>query len=97
MAAISSVGEKLKTLISFIKGEVHEYAETKEATVEIAVDETVVKILNAIIKKPSITQKKLAEITGLSRRGIEWNIAKLKSENKIVRVGSDKKGYWMVK
>ncbi len=34
--------------------------------------------------------------TRLSRRGIEWNIAKLKQQGKIARIGPTKSGYWKV-
>ena len=44
------------------------------------VEETVEKILKAIKDNPKITQNELAEITGLTRRGIEWNLAKLKEK-----------------
>ena len=50
------------------------------------VEETVEKILKAIKDNPKITQNELAEITGLTRRGIEWNLAKLKE--KYVNTGS---------
>lgn len=40
--------------------------------------------------------RRLEAVTGLSLRGVEWNIAKLKNEGKIKRVGSDKKGTWEI-
>ena len=58
--------------------------------------QTVEKIITSMIKKPKITQKELIEITGLSRRGVEWNIKRLKEKNAIKRVGSDKGGKWVV-
>jgi len=36
----------------------------------------------------------LSELTSLSRRGIEYNIDKLKKEKKIKRIGEDKGGHW---
>jgi len=48
-----------------------------EKTVEKA--ETVEKILEAIINNPLVTQSELAEMTGLTRRGVEYNLSKLKS------------------
>ena len=44
----------------------------------------------------TVTINDLIEITGLTRRGIEWNLAKLKKEGKIKRIGPDKGGYWKV-
>ena len=52
------------------------------------------KILDAIRENPKITQRQLASVMGLSLRGVEWNMAKLKNEGKIKRLGSDKKGTW---
>ena len=61
-----------------------------EKTVEKAVE----KILALIRSNPQITQKEIMEKTGLTRRGVEWNLKKLKNENKIRRVGPDKGGHW---
>ena len=57
---------------------------------------TVEKILDAIKSNPKITQNVLAEIAGLTRRGIEWNLAKLKEKGIIKRIGPAKGGYWKV-
>ena len=54
------------------------------------------KILEAIRENPKITQKQLAAVSGLSLRGVEWNMSKLKNEGKIKRLGSDKKGTWEI-
>lgn len=43
-----------------------------------------------------ITIKELAEQLNLSTRAIEKIISKLKSENRIERIGSDKGGHWKV-
>ena len=58
--------------------------------------ETVVKILQAIKEEPKITRERLSELTGLSIRGVEWNLAKLKNEGKIKRIDPDKGGYWEI-
>jgi ATP-dependent DNA helicase RecG len=52
--------------------------------------------LEAITNNPQITQVELSEITGLTRRGVEYNLSKLKEEGLIKRVGSDKDGSWKV-
>lgn len=59
-------------------------------------EKTVEKILSLIKDKPNITIKELQEITGLTSRGVEWNLAKLKQERKIKRIGPDKGGYWEI-
>ena len=60
------------------------------------VEKTVEEILDQIKINPNVTIKELQMKTGLSRRGVEWNIAKLKLEGKIERIGPDKGGYWKV-
>ena len=45
---------------------------------------------------PTITREELSQITGLSIRGVEWNLTKLKAEGKIKRIGPDKGGHWKV-
>lgn len=69
---------------------------TVEKSSEKTVEKTVGKILHAIKNNPRITQNDLSKITGLSIRGIEWNLAKLKEEGKIKRIGPAKGGYWEV-
>ena len=58
--------------------------------------DTAKKIIAAIKENPSVTQKKLIEITGLTRRGIEWQIKQLKEKGIIHRVGADKGGHWEI-
>ncbi len=57
---------------------------------------TVEKILSAMKGNPSITQQQLAKTTGLSRRGVEWQLNQLKAKGFIRRVGPDKGGHWEV-
>ena len=59
-------------------------------------EKTVEKIILLIKENPNVTQKELVKKTGLTRRGIEWNLAKLKQEKIIKRVGSDKAGHWEI-
>ena len=54
------------------------------------------KILDSIKSNPKITQNELMEVTSLTRRGVEWNLAKLKEKGIIKRVGPAKGGYWEV-
>lgn len=60
------------------------------------VEKTVEKVILAIKEKPNINIKELEKITGLTRRGVEWNIHKLKEEGKIKRIGPDKGGHWEI-
>ncbi len=54
------------------------------------------KILEAIKENPTITREELSQIADLSIRGVEWNLAKLKDEGKIKRIGSRKSGHWEI-
>lgn len=74
------------------EGSQNRVVETVEKAVEMAVE----KIIALIKTDPQITQKELMDKTGLTRRGIEWNLKKLKDEKKIRRVGPDKGGHWEV-
>lgn len=65
-------------------------------TVVKTVGKTVVKILDLIKNNPKITQTELTSKTGLSRRGIEWNLNKLKKEGFLRRIGSARAGYWSI-
>jgi Fic family protein len=54
------------------------------------------KILEYLKQNPKFTIKELAQILDLTTRAIEKQMAKLKKENKILRVGSARKGHWEV-
>jgi ATP-dependent DNA helicase RecG len=54
------------------------------------------KILRFIRENPQVTTSELAEKSGVTPKGIEWNIGKLKKEGLIKRVGPDKGGHWEV-
>ena len=54
------------------------------------------KILKLLGEFPEITRERLAAEVGLSVRGIEKNLAQLKSAGRIRRVGGRKGGHWEV-
>ena len=54
------------------------------------------KILELLRERPKITIADLVEETRLSRNGVKWNIAKLKEEGLVRRVGPAKGGHWEV-
>ena len=54
------------------------------------------KILSILKATPYVTINELAEIVEISQKGAEWQIAKLKKEGKIKRIGPDKGGHWEV-
>jgi ATP-dependent DNA helicase RecG len=58
--------------------------------------ETRGKIIAFISENPSITATELAQKISLSKKGVEWNIKKLKSSGILKRIGSTKSGHWEV-
>ena len=54
------------------------------------------KILLLLEREPDSTAKKLSEKVGFSTRKISRIIKSLRDAEKIIRVGSDRKGYWKV-
>ena len=57
---------------------------------------TRVEIFDLIGNNPEITNRELADKIGISIKGIEWQVAKLKQLGKIERVGSKKGGHWII-
>ena len=54
------------------------------------------KILEYVKQNPTITIKELSEILELSTRAIEKQMANLKKDNMLKRVGSARKGHWEI-
>ena len=54
------------------------------------------KVYNAIAEHPKSSNKDLCVILGLSDRAVRNQIKTLKDNGLIVRVGSDKSGYWEI-
>ena len=52
--------------------------------------------MNIIIESPNITQLDIANRLKVSRQSIAKNIKKLKENNVIERVGSDRVGFWKI-
>jgi ATP-dependent DNA helicase RecG len=63
--------------------------ETREKTRE--------KIIKLIGENNKITTSELSENKGLSIKGVEYQLNKLKKEKIIERIGGDKGGYWLVR
>ncbi|CAG1006102.1 hypothetical protein METP2_03723 [Methanosarcinales archaeon] len=59
-------------------------------------EKTSEKIILLIKENPAISANEIAEKMGLSSRAIEMQIAKLKKDNIIKRIGPDKGGIWEV-
>ena len=54
------------------------------------------KIVKSLKDNPFATRQDLARETGLSVRGVEWNLRVLTQAGIIRRVGPDKGGHWEV-
>ncbi len=54
------------------------------------------QILLILREEPRITARRIGEKTGFSTRKVSRIIKKLRESGKIVRIGSDRKGYWKI-
>ena len=68
----------------------------QNGTVVKTVGRTKTAILAIIKENPHVTRPELSKKTGLTLRGVEWNLKNLKENGHIKRVGPDKGGYWEV-
>jgi ATP-dependent DNA helicase RecG len=57
---------------------------------------TGVKILSAIRANNMITREELAQSLAMTIKGVDWQIAKLKQEGVLKRIGPDKGGHWEI-
>jgi predicted HTH transcriptional regulator len=67
-----------------------------ENGIDDGVEKNTEKILNAIRANPKITQKRLADETGLSVRTVARELKQLRDTDVIRRIGSDRSGYWEI-
>ena len=54
------------------------------------------KILSLMRETPDISTQAMASAIGLSRKGVEWQVRKLKQAGVVRRVGPDKGGHWEI-
>jgi len=57
-------------------------------------NKTTLRIIAFIGNNPTITTKELASKIGITEKGIQWQLSKLKKEKILKRKGSDKVGHW---
>jgi len=57
---------------------------------------TRVKMLSLISENPQITTAQLADAIGITPKGVEWQIAQLKKDGLLKRIGPAKGGRWEV-
>jgi len=53
-------------------------------------------MLLAIVKKPAINGRELAEAAGLTEAGVRYNLNRLRKDGVLRRVGPDKGGRWEI-
>ena len=75
-----------------LAGDVTSTREKKDITRE----KTREKILLLMKVSPKITTSQMAEKLGISPKGLEWQISKLKADGCIRRIGPDNGGHWEV-
>ena len=59
-------------------------------------DSEMMKVLGLLEENASITAKQMSEQMDISARKVSRLIKALKENGKIIRVGSDRKGYWKI-
>ena len=73
-----------------------ELNEQKYQILKKTVGETVGEILSILKKNPLATRNEISKKTGLSIRGVEWNLKILKDKGVIKRIGPNKGGHWEI-
>ena len=74
---------------------VGDVASTREKEV-VTREKTREKILLLMKVSPKITTSQMAKKIGISPKGVEWQISKLKADGSIRRIGPDNGGHWEV-
>jgi len=67
-----------------------------ETTQELKKISTKEKIIQELNKEKRLSRDELATLVGVSANAVKQHLANLKKENRIIRVGSTKAGYWEV-
>lgn len=73
-----------------------EACEIKPTTVPKTVPKTDLKLMALLKAHPTATMTELAERLALSRRGVKWQLDKLKAQGRLRRVGPVRGGRWEV-
>ena len=72
------------------------FRQAGERTGEKPREKTRDKILGLVRVNPDISMETMASSLGLTRKGVEWQICKLKQSGILRRVGPDKGGHWEI-
>ena len=85
----------MKTFGDSQKSSVKTFGDSQKSSVKPKrLGRTAQSILDLIISDGSISQDKMAEKIGVSKRAIEMQVANLKAKGLLVREGADHGGYW---
>lgn len=76
--------------------DVKEKVGTNDAKIGVNSEKQKNKMIRKMIENPKITQNELAITLGVSKRTVQRTIEELVKENKVIRVGSKRVGYWEV-
>lgn len=71
-------------------------AKSTEISSEKSAEKSSEKILALLVDEPTLSAKAMAAALGMSSRGVEKLLARLRSEGRLERVGAAKGGYWRV-
>lgn len=79
------------------KSSVNSFGESEKSSVKIKrLGRTAQSIIDMVIADGTISEDKMAEKIGVSKRAIEMQVANLRAKNILVREGADRGGYWRV-
>ena len=70
--------------------------EISRETIRKTREKTREKILSLLRKEPNLTIAELAANTGITNKGIEWQLNRLCKEVRLRRIGPDKGGHWEI-
>ncbi len=91
-----SVEKNVKKKIEVKDNNLENRAVESRSSVKKNEKKNIEEVINLIRKKPNITIQEIVELTGLSKRAVEWRLKKLREQGKLKRIGPDKGGYWQV-
>ena len=87
----------VKTFGDLQKSSVKTFGDLQNSSVkQKRLGRTAQSILDLVISDGSISQDKMAEKIGVSKRAIEMQVANLKAKGLLVREGADHGGYWRI-
>ena len=93
---IAEVREKTREKITIPREEIGGVGEKAREKNEGTRQKTREKILALVSTDPTITTARMADEIGIGRKGIEWQIRRLKRVGRLERIGPDKGGRWRV-